>query len=214
MKRSIRRSLRRLLVRTGAALALCIGAFGVSHGASVVQMPFEKLVAEAEVAFEGRVVSVESAWSESGNAIVTHVTFSVADVIVGSSHQTVQLTFLGGTVGDIRMGVSGLRVPAVGEEGVYFVESLSRRLVSPVLGWNQGQFRIAQRAGERIVLTSDGRPLAGFAEVDSSTARLNEHVPSGVRMAEEIAGAISVSAFKAHVQQLVRRAADDRQVVR
>lgn len=214
MKRSIRRSLKRLVVRSGAVLAVWAGVLGVGHAASVVQMPFEQLVRDAEVAFEGRVVSVDSGWSESGKAIVTRVTFAVDDVMIGASEQTVQLTFLGGTVGDLRMGVSGLRVPSVGETGIYFIESTSRRLVSPVLGWNQGQFRIARHGGERVMLTSDGRPLAGFTETDVSAVRLNEHVPSGVRMAEGIAGAMPLSVFKAHVQQLLMRAANDRQVVR
>ncbi|MCG8414596.1 MAG: hypothetical protein MI746_10305, partial [Pseudomonadales bacterium] len=51
------------------------------------------------------------------------------------------------------------RIPKVDEEGVYFVESTSRDLINPLLGWSQGHFLIVDDEGERRITTSNLRPV-------------------------------------------------------
>ncbi len=206
MKRPVERRHSPVWAAAWAAIALCLG-LNVAHAASVVQMPFDQLVTDAEVAFEGRVVASESKWNEDRTAILTHVTLEVEDTLKGSLPVRVQLSFLGGTVDGKTMSVSGLRVPRNGEHGIYFVESTTRRLASPILGWNQGQFRVVNDANGQVVLTSDGRPVSGFqATAPSTILRHDEHVPSGLEMAEDVGKAMPLSRFKSHVRDLAARA--------
>ena len=180
--------------------ALCLSAS--AHAASVVQMPFDDVVEQSEVAFEGRVVSRESRWNEARTSIVTHVTIEVVDTLKGTTAQRVTLTFLGGEADGMRMDVSGLRVPNPGERGVYFLESTMNQQASPIIGWNQGQFLIQQSGSQAQIYTASGRPVVGFQRVEANVQALNENEASGLQM--HSGPAMSVTNFKAHVREVVR----------
>jgi hypothetical protein len=140
---------------------------------SVVAPTFDELVARAESVFVGRVVTQRSTWIESraGRAIVTDVTFAIERTIKGPVYAERSLEFLGGTVGDDTLQVSGMPVFHAGDRDVLFVSD-SRRPASPLVGFMYGRFPIVRdaRSGVEVVRTHDGRPLASLDEVGNRSA--------------------------------------------
>jgi hypothetical protein len=85
----------------------------------------------------------------------------VTDVIKGEHDgATLELKFLGGSINGRILEVSGLRLPALNETGIYFIETLSQDLVNPLMGWSQGHFLIQSDAnGLARVTTNDNAPV-------------------------------------------------------
>ncbi|MDY0222921.1 MAG: hypothetical protein RBR67_17460 [Desulfobacterium sp.] len=131
-----------------------------SHAASVRQVTMDEMLLECQFVFEGRVLSLESEES-SPKRIHTYVTFEIIDTIKGEYPcETITLSFLGGTVGDVTMAVSDMKVPQVGERGIYFVESLERSQVHPLYGWNQGHFLVQpDDTGMERIMTNNEQPV-------------------------------------------------------
>ena len=147
----------------------------------------EELLTEAEAVFEGRVVGLEV---EDGvtRPIRTCARFQVLEIVKAPPRglpATVRLCFAGGRGRAGERSVEGVHVPALGEHGVYFVESLARPLVNPLLGWDQGRFRILADPDrpEGFVASADGR---GVASVDDGRGApgLSDGVARGVGLAE------------------------------
>lgn len=147
-------------------ILLTLGALvpTASSASSVRSLSLDQLVEHAELVFEGRVVDVRAREESASGAIHTYVRFEVLDVVHGSEPgETLTLRFLGGRVGDRRLEVADASVPEAGERGIYFVESTSRALVSPLLGWAQGRlpmerdaeggWRVTSAAGAPVVAT-------------------------------------------------------------
>ena len=113
----------------------------------------------AELVFEGQVIQHNTQENAAG-MVVTYVTFEVRDVVKGSfSEQFLELKFTGGSLNGQVMEVSGLRMPLLDEEGIYFVESISRDLINPLIGWSQGHYIINDDEGERRMSTVDRMPV-------------------------------------------------------
>lgn len=130
------------------------------HAASVRQVTMDEMLQQCQFVFEGTVLTLE-AKENSQKRIHTYVTFEIQDIIKGEySSSTITLSFLGGTVGDVTMGVSDMKVPQVGERGIYFVESLERSQVHPLYGWSQGHFLVqSDDTGIDRVMTSNEQPV-------------------------------------------------------
>jgi hypothetical protein len=131
-----------------------------SHAASVSQVSMDEMLMESQFVFEGKVLSLESE-ENSPKRIHTYVTFEIQDIIKGEYlSDTITLSFLGGTVGDVTMAVSDMKVPQVGERGIYFVESLERSQVHPLYGWSQGHFLVQpDDTGMERIMTSNEQPV-------------------------------------------------------
>jgi hypothetical protein len=95
----------------------------------------------------------------------TVVRFEVEDTVAGSVPATIELTFSGGEVGGILQRVDGMPTFTVGERYVVLLEAdHDPPLVSPVVGFNQGLYRVV--GGSRanaVVRDRAGRALAGEA---------------------------------------------------
>lgn len=142
---------------------------------TILSTSIDTLAADAELIFEGEVIARESRLDASTGLIFTWVTFSVADIIKGDySAATLELRFTGGNIGDDVVEISGLTLPAEGEQGIYFVESLSRNLLNPLLGWSQGHFLIFEEDGERRVSTNDQRPVTAVQPVSDIPTLLRQ----------------------------------------
>ena len=155
------------------ALVVLLGLSRTASSTSVVAPTFDELVARAESVFVGRVVAERSIWvdSRAGRAIVTDVTFAIERTIKGPLYAERSLEFLGGTVGDDTLRVSGMPAFHVGDRDVLFVND-SGRPVSPLVGFMYGRFRILRdaRSGREVVRSHDGRPLASVDEVGNRNA--------------------------------------------
>ncbi len=151
---------------------------------SVRQVTVREMLAGSELVFEGEVVAVQ-AFSVPGR-IYTDVTFEILERIQGVYHaRRIVLTFLGGTVDGVRLQVADMRIPALGERGIYFVESLQRRQINPFFGWHQGHYLIARASdGRDAVMTADGFPVT---QVDAtpSSASLSDNAALGVRVSRQ-----------------------------
>jgi hypothetical protein len=71
-----------------------------------------------------------------------------------------------------------MRLPAVGEVGIYFVESLRERQVHPLVGWSQGHFleRNEEKTGPPGVFTPAGKAVLGIGS-DASVVQRRRVLP-------------------------------------
>ena len=107
-----------------------------------------------------------------------------------------ELRFSGGTVNGETVEVSGLRLPEVGEQGIYFIESVSRNLVNPLLGWSQGHYLILEDGGERLISTADEQLITAIqpvSNVPSSLRRARRLIEGSGDTAEGVVSSESVS---------------------
>ena len=126
---------------------------------TILGMNIDEVAQGAEIIFEGKVVEHNVRENDAG-MIVTYVTFRIEELIKGEYDETLlELKFTGGRLGGQIMEVSGLRIPSPNEEGIYFVESVNRNLVNPLLGWSQGHYLIYEQNGVRRVSTVSERPV-------------------------------------------------------
>ena len=78
----------------------------------------QEIVKGSELIFEGKVIARDSVLSSEGNKIHTHVTFEISEIVKGEySEKSIQLRFLGGTVGELTFEISDLHIPNLGREG-------------------------------------------------------------------------------------------------
>jgi hypothetical protein len=153
--------------------------------------------------------------------IHTYVTFRILDIIKGNYPQdTLILRFLGGTVGNVTMGVSDMVLPEPGEHGIYFVESLKRMQVHPLYGWSQGHFLVRpDKTGTNRVLTRSRVPVTAVVrnrsdkQTDPGTEAaipLSKGIARGV-IAEEndvAREALSTDEFKRDLKKIMERLND------
>ena len=142
------------ILRYLSGTLLCLFAtFSVSHATTVLQLELNELLEQAELVFEGTVISSEARWNEDRTSIVTIIQFAINDVIKGKyKESTLELQFEGGTVDGMTLQIADMLYPALGDQGIYFVEQLNHAQINPLLGWSQGHFRILKDASgdERI----------------------------------------------------------------
>src|ERR1019366_6853674 len=160
-------------LRPRRALALLVAA-GIlllpdrAAPTTVIAPTFDELVAQAELVVLAQVVALRSAWTESrsGRTIVTDVTVSIDRTLKGPVFVQRSLEFLGGTVGDDTLRVSGMPEFHVGDRDVLFIHDTGRP-ASPIVGFAYGRFRVVRDSatGVEVVRTHDGRPLASTNDV-------------------------------------------------
>ncbi len=184
-------------------IVFLIGLFCSTGGetATILQMTLTQALNGSELVFEGRVIGQQVRPSFDQSLIHTYVTFQVMDVIKGQAPgDTVQLTFTGGTLGDLTLRIAGMYIPEVGERGVYFVESLGRQQANPLFGWDQGHYvvRVDPTDKAQKVYTVERRPVTGFESEAQPTQDLSSGYALGlsVRGNEASTGAMTLEAFK------------------
>lgn len=193
----------RPLVTLACSAMLALAAVP-SHPATVLSVGTIDLVEGCDFIFQGTPIERWVAAGATPGTIFTNVRFTVSEVLKGDPERaSVVLGYLGGTLDGVTLSIEGLRLPGIGEEGIYFVERLERSQVHPLFGWEQGLFRvIADSQGNRNVFTNDLRPVA---RIDGARAPwgISSGPSAGVVIAETSAAAMSVEAFKASIRELV-----------
>jgi hypothetical protein len=135
-------------------------------GATVVRaLDFDAQCAAAAGIFVGEVREVESRRvAERPSYFETLVTFAVEEVVAGAAGAEVTLRFAGGEVDGVRQSIDGMPELRVGERYVVFTEAeQAPKLVSPLVGFNQGLYRVVSEAGRDVVRDRHGRALPGAA---------------------------------------------------
>jgi hypothetical protein len=162
--------LRRALALLVAATVLLLPARATPT--TVIAPTFDEMVARAELVVLAQVVALRSVWTESraGRTIVTDVTVSIDRTLKGPVFVQRSLEFLGGTVGDDTLQVSGMPEFHVGDRDVLFISD-SGRPASPLVGFAYGRFRVVRDSatGVERIRTHDGRPLVTTTDVGNPT---------------------------------------------
>jgi hypothetical protein len=203
-----------MLLRVACAILATTLASAPVFAASVRQTSVGEMLDACELIFEGEAIATGVEESEDGRHLFTWVDFAVLDVVKGPTRSTLgprlRLHFLGGALEDRVLQVGGMVVPEVGERGLYFVESLARRQVHPLYGWDQGRLRLLRDAGgvPRVV-SADGRPVvgvqpggAGGSAIQRRSTELSEGVAHELQLAvgAGLEGALSAGDLKARLR--------------
>ncbi len=125
-----------------------------SQASSINRVSFSKVAQDAELVFQGTVLSKETRLIGPSRTPFTYFTFQITDVIKGNyASDKIELGYMGGPKGKQTLNVSDMVMPQTDEEGIYFVESLSQKQVHPLLGWQQGHYRVVEdpQSGEKRV---------------------------------------------------------------
>ena len=131
-----------------------------AQATTLLGMDIDQIANNAELIFEGEVIKRTALQDSNSGIINTYITFRVIDVIKGSaSGDTLELKFAGGEFAGEIVEVSGSVLPALNETGIYFVESATRDMLNPLLGWTQGHFTISTDEGERRVFSAESKPV-------------------------------------------------------
>ncbi len=120
-----------------AALLVCAGLLKAT---TVQRLGLEDLTRKAHHIVAGKVRNSKTFWSPNGKLILTSYTIDVADNIKGQPPRTLELTTIGGKIGDLELHVAGMPSFAKGEEIVVFTEQSAGYEV--VLGATQGKFTV------------------------------------------------------------------------
>jgi hypothetical protein len=124
---------------------------------TLVPVSVERLTQVSTHVLEGRAQSTWSAWNQQHSMIYTYTRFTVGRTLKGQAPATVVVKQLGGTVGNTRQRVAGVRYWQAAEEAVLFLrpaEELDGTMV--VTGMVQGNFLISRSASG--VTVSNGSP--------------------------------------------------------
>ncbi len=189
-------------------LLASLAAAPLARATSVIPPSFPELVAEAEAIYRGRVSHVEArrvAQSDGGSVIKTFVTVAVERVLKGLERNEVTLEFLGGTVGDETLTVTGMPVFAVGDREFVFVQKNGIQLC-PLVALMHGRYRVKHdETGARDYVARDnGMPLTDTAGVELPMVTPPGQVRTA-RAAVTLADALSPGAFEASVMDEVKR---------
>ncbi len=111
------------------------------HATTVKRMDLDTLVAGAQEIVVGMVRDSETYWSGNGRLILTRHTIEVSETLKGVNDGTVEITTIGGTIGDLTLYVAGMPVFEPGEETVVFVEAAGP--FRTVVGLGQGKLSVA-----------------------------------------------------------------------
>lgn len=201
---------------TALTCSLCLLVFSSASATTILGMDIDKVAADAEFVFEGAVINSETRQDSNSGIISTYVTFQINDIIKGDySGDSVELKFMGGVFDGQIVQVSGMRIPEMAEQGIYFVESMSRDLINPLIGWSQGHFIIHDDNGTRRISTAGNQPVLDVQAVASiprsikkplSVAEGNTDIAAGVMtetspiMTER---ALTVKEFKSRITDLL-----------
>jgi len=155
-----------------------------AYGTTLISLSVNSLSEQAEFVFEGEVISVEAQRSGNRGMVNTYVTFRVIDILKGNAGATdIELKFLGGSLNGEVLEVNGSRLPRLGEHGIYFVESLSRDLINPLLGWSQGHYLIKTVAGIESMTTVDAKPIIAISPAEADSDPQTSGVSTGAASA-------------------------------
>jgi hypothetical protein len=162
---------------------------------SVIAPDYETMVQQADLIFTGRMVSQHGEWREFAGkrSIVTIVKFEVLGVQKGHPGGSVELQFLGGTVGDTTLDVTAMPKFKKAERTVLFVQGNGVN-ASPVVGFYHGKFRVeSDGQGQDFMTHPDGTPLTDISEIGKAHSRR-----AGTR-------ALSLSEFTSKVSETAKK---------
>jgi len=176
-----------------------------SQATAVRQLDLPELAQQAEVIADVTVTGIESYWASpaGGKAIHTRVTFSLnLAPLKGQVTSPFTLDFLGGTVGDHRMEVSGMPKLQVGDRLILFSYGPDKTFVSPVIGFDQGALRVIRDQQDNV-----DRVYRWWGQPVNEAQPFNSRVPVSAETttAEQLRAANSVEEFLQRVSTMLHQ---------
>lgn len=115
----------------------------------------ERLTQLSSMIIEGRATNTWSEWNAQHTAIYTYTQFQVARTLKGQSAQTILVRQRGGTVGDIRQVLFGVRHFQVGEDAVLFLQPVpGANGTMEIVDLMQGNFRVSHTTAGAATVTN------------------------------------------------------------
>jgi hypothetical protein len=140
-------------------LVLFLFVTSFSYATTVQRLGLDDLVKKAHTIVVGRVSSSRTYWSADRKLILTNYTIQVDESIKGQASGAVEVTTIGGKIGNRELMVSGMPSFVTGENAVVFIETSGA--YQTVVGLGQGKFTVTN--GEVVNAVGDlsfpdGRP--------------------------------------------------------
>jgi hypothetical protein len=197
--------LRRRTAKTLLVFILAVASTMNSQATTVRQLDLPELARQAEVIADVTVTGIESYWASptGGKAIHTRVTFSLNSApLKGQVTSPFSLDFLGGTVGNHRVEVSGMPKLQVGDRLILFSYGPDKTFVSPVIGFDQGALRVI-----RDRLNNVDRVYRWWGQPVNESQPFNSRVPVSAETttAEQLRAANSVEEFLQRVSTMIHQ---------
>lgn len=130
------------MTKTRSLLAFLFVLFltTLSQATTVERLNLDGLVKKAHKIVVGKVRNSRTYWSGNGKLILTNYTIDVQETMKGQASSTLELTTIGGKIGDLTLHVAGMPTFAKDENAVVFVEDTGA--YSTVVGLGQGKFTV------------------------------------------------------------------------
>jgi hypothetical protein len=195
--------LRRRTAQTLLVFILAISSAMNNQATTVRQLDLSELAQQAEVIADVTVTGLQSYWASpaGGKAIHTRVTFSLNSApLKGQVGSPFTLDFLGGTVGNRRMEVSGMPKPQVGDRVILFSYGPDKTFVSPVIGFDQGALRVIRDQQNNV-----DRVYRWWGQPVNESQPFNSRLPVSAETAEQLRAANSVDEFLQRVAAMVHQ---------
>lgn len=94
-----------------------------AHALSIAKATLEELTRESQHIVVGRIVAIDYQWQNVDHQVIeTVLTVAVENPVKGVSSPTIQVTQLGGTIGDLTMEIPGTPQFDVGDEVLLFLQ--------------------------------------------------------------------------------------------
>ena len=174
------------------------------HATTVIPSSLEQLVARAELVVRATVTHTRCEWRGDGEDrhIVTVVTVSIHEALVGSAPAEIALEFLGGEIDGQWLRVEGQPHFTVGDDDFLFVAG-NGRTFCPLVGMMFGRYLVAKDdAGRELVARENGVPLTDVKEIATP---LNAGPVAHVLAATQRGQAMTPGDFSAAIRDVARR---------
>lgn len=166
-----------------AAAALVLGLVPVAGATTLTPMSGEELTEASDLVVVGRCSAVESRWY--GRSLVTRVTVTVDETLLGGSAGQVVVVLPGGidTEREIPLAVTFPGIPQIepGEDFLLFLERLSgtAEALYGVVGFSQGVFPLVadseKAGGDKTMVTRGGSLRQGALPLSTVKERIRQY---------------------------------------
>lgn len=144
------------------ALALATGPGAPAPKTVVPPMFYSEIVNTAHQIVTGTVTGSTCRYERGRETIATLVTFENLTVHKGTVGEKITLRLEGGSIGDDHLRVPLMPKFHVGKRYLVYVDGLSGKKVSPIVGFHQGAFEITIQNGRETLVSMLGDELVGI----------------------------------------------------
>ena len=116
---------------------------------TVERFTLEDLSLRSHAIVQGVVRGSRSFWTSDRRLILTSTTLEVTETLKGQPGRIIEVTTVGGQVGETALHVSGMPAFTAGENAIVFMENSGAYLT--VLGMSQGKFTISNEQARNSV---------------------------------------------------------------